>query len=210
MNNVFFRILFLIFVLAFTAGSVYAQTAPDLNSPEDESTGLPSNVTLEWNAVLLANAYQVQLATDEDFDEIIEDETISSTSHDVTGLDHETTYYWRVRSIFLLNASDWSETWSFTTEEAADDPVIPTPILVSPEDGATGVSTDPALEWNAIDGAETYRVQVAEDEEFGELVTDQDGITGTEFELGGLDYESTYYWRVRATNESGDSGWSEV
>jgi hypothetical protein len=105
---------------------------------------------------------------------------------------------------------EWSPVWKFTTTE--EEPVTPpaAPSLASPGDGSSDLATDPTLAWNATDDAESYHVQVTADAEFNDLVADEDGLSGEEFQPNGLNYETTYYWRVRAENDGGYSGWSVV
>ncbi|MDI6767906.1 MAG: M36 family metallopeptidase [Bacteroidota bacterium] len=83
----------------------------------------------------------------------------------------------------------------------------PTPILASPSNGATGVSTSPTLSWNPFSGA-TYRLQVSSDINFTGIVFDQSGITTTYKQVGPFSNSTTYYWRVNATNNNGTSYWS--
>jgi aqualysin 1 len=84
------------------------------------------------------------------------------------------------------------------------------PVLISPPDGATGVSVSPTLSWNASSGATSYKLQVSTDSGFGTLVVNQTGITGTSTAVSGLAASTLYYWRVLASNSGGDSPWSTV
>ncbi len=82
------------------------------------------------------------------------------------------------------------------------------PILASPSNGATGVSTSPTLSWNTSSGATSYRLQVSSDINFTGIVFDQSSITTTYKQVGPFSYSTTYYWRVNATNNNGTSYWS--
>ncbi len=81
------------------------------------------------------------------------------------------------------------------------------PVLLSPADGATGISTSPTLSWNASSGATSYRVQVSTSSGFATTVYDQ-SVTTTSTTVAGLVAGTTYYWRVNASNSAGTSGWS--
>jgi hypothetical protein len=83
-------------------------------------------------------------------------------------------------------------------------------VLSSPADGATGVSINPTLTWNASSGATTYRAQLSTTADFSTLVADRTGLTGTSVTITGLAANTLYYWRVNATNTGGDSPWSTV
>ncbi|NGP78186.1 T9SS type A sorting domain-containing protein, partial [Balneolaceae bacterium YR4-1] len=83
-----------------------------------------------------------------------------------------------------------------------------TPSLVSPSDGATGISTSPTLDWNSVGGANTYRVQLSSSSDFSSIEADQSGLTATQWEVSGLANSTSYYWRVQASNSYGSSSWS--
>src|SRR5690606_32317088 len=86
----------------------------------------------------------------------------------------------------------------------------PAPIPQYPQDLATGVPTAPALSWNPAGGAESYRLQVSQDQAFGTTVYDQDGIGASPALVPGLASATQYFWRVRATNTAGNSEWSQT
>lgn len=82
------------------------------------------------------------------------------------------------------------------------------PVLSSPANGATGVSTSPTLVWNASSGATSYAVQVATDSNFSNLVVNLMGLSTTSTTVTGLSASTLYYWHVSATNTGGTSAWS--
>lgn len=84
------------------------------------------------------------------------------------------------------------------------------PVLSSPPNGATGVSTSPTLSWNASSGATSYRVQVSTSSAFTTTVYDQSGIASTSTNVSGLAATTVYFWRVNATNSGGTSAFSAV
>jgi uncharacterized membrane protein len=71
-------------------------------------------------------------------------------------------------------------------------------------DGAINVSTDVVLEWAACENATSYRVLVSTDPTFGTTVVNTT-TTETSYTLTGLDYGTTYYWRIEAINDSGSN-----
>jgi hypothetical protein len=84
------------------------------------------------------------------------------------------------------------------------------PILSSPADGATNVSTNPTFSWNASGGATSYTLQVSIDSSFSSFVVNQNALTSTSYPVNGLSNSTTYYWRVSASNSYGTLGWSWV
>jgi hypothetical protein len=83
-----------------------------------------------------------------------------------------------------------------------------TPNMVSPQAAATGVATSPALSWEASANAVSYRVQVSTMQDFSSTVFDLGDIAATSTTISGLLNNTTYYWRVNASNSSGTSAWS--
>jgi hypothetical protein len=86
------------------------------------------------------------------------------------------------------------------------------PALLSPADGATGVSTTPTLTWEAYPGAVTYEIEVGTtpDVSTGYVVYDP-AVTDTTYTIGGpLDPGTLYYWHVVANDGTGNSEWSWI
>ncbi|MFI5252768.1 MAG: T9SS type A sorting domain-containing protein [Bacteroidota bacterium] len=82
------------------------------------------------------------------------------------------------------------------------------PVLAAPEDGSIDVTTTPTLYWDASTGATSYHLQVAKNLCFTLILYDYPNITSTSEPIGACSYDSTYYWRVNATNGSVTSIWS--
>lgn len=86
------------------------------------------------------------------------------------------------------------------------------PTLVSPENGAGSISRHPLYQWELIETAEWYHLQVALNEQFSTPVVDLDSLNTTSVKFPSLELESntTYYWRVGASNQTDTSVWSEI
>lgn len=80
---------------------------------------------------------------------------------------------------------------------------LPDPFgLLMPADGSIDVPLNTILSWEASPNADDYTLEVATDPDFNDiLVTNTQA--GAVFNLNGLDYGTTYYWRVAASNECG-------
>lgn len=75
------------------------QNVPFLQLPLDEATGVSRPVTLSWGRISGALKYQIQIATDIDFLDVVVDDQTAATSYTTPGeLAADTTYYWRVRA----------------------------------------------------------------------------------------------------------------
>lgn len=78
------------------------------------------------------------------------------------------------------------------------------PTLTAPANAATGVLVRPTLTWNAVAGALRYRVRVATDAGFTNVVSDQ-VVTGTSATPAvSLNASTQYFWRVTPQNYCGD------
>jgi hypothetical protein len=189
-------------IWSFATASVPA--APVLVSPVNGARNVALTPTLKWNVSAGATNYQLEVAIDNSFTTIIISDSLSSTSIAIGPLVNSTTYYWRVSASNAGGTSAWSAARRFTTIFGLPG----TPVLVSPANGQTGVSLNPAMMWNSVIGAATYRLQVSTVSNFATTVFDNGTLTVNSIGIGPLAGSTTYYWRVDATNPSGTSAWS--
>ena len=99
--------------------SVYDAVFPDavLVAPADEGTGISANTFLEWEDAASYSSYDVQVATDVAFTNIIEANTVFTNSYTPSNLSYETEYFWRVKPINSCGEGVLSTPFSFTTIE---------------------------------------------------------------------------------------------
>lgn len=181
-------------------------TAPALSLPVDKATNVPFTITLSWIGVGGAQSYNLQLSTDRNFKTVdIERTGLTGTTFEVTGLTASTTYYWRISATNSVGTGPWSGDWSFTTGTG----LPAAPEMVSPSNGAKGVSINPLFSWQPLLGVLSYSIQIASDRQFRTLVTEQSGLTSPSFSFTGLNPSSTYYWRISAVNTLGQGPWSD-
>ena len=81
------------------------------------------------------------------------------------------------------------------------------PELTSPADGRVTCEATPTFAWSAVDGTESYELEVDTDPGFPSPGIDTT-TPGTEFTPASPLPLGTFYWRVRASNQCGSSGWS--
>ena len=89
--------------------------APTLISPPNQSTNIPLNPSLSWNAAIGADTYHLQVATNSFFTAMIVDTAVSSMMIPLSGLTKNESYFWRVNATNEGGTSDWSDTWRFQT-----------------------------------------------------------------------------------------------
>lgn len=184
--------------------------APVAVAPDDGNGGVEVAPTLVWTAVQGATTYDVEVATDTGFGDIVYSSTGQATVEaTATGLEEGTTYYWRARGVNAGGVGPWSATFSFTTQNVQV--ALVAPALVSPADGAQDLGDDVSLEWAAVPGAAAYALQVATDEAFTSVAFGVGDLPDTSVLLTNvLDPGTTYYWRVRGTTTETEGPWSDA
>lgn len=184
--------------------------APTLVSPENNSTMIPVNAALAWENVEEATLSDVQIALEDDFSAVVDEYfDLTETSAAFFALDNYTTYYWRVRNKNENSNGAWSAPWKFRTIAAA---LVMAPTQTAPENGATEVALDATFEWEALEGAETYDLQICTDDSFEQsaIVYESADMSGMSVQAQNLEYETEYFWRIRGVNEAGEGPWSDA
>jgi regulation of enolase protein 1 (concanavalin A-like superfamily) len=180
---------------------------PVLISPADGATNQDLTVQYVWRKTAGATSYRLQVATDATFASgiVVNDSTITDSTKSVGGLSYNMQYYWRVSSKNIGGASPYSSIWNFRTYDS--DPSVPR--QMDPANAATGLLPPVTIVWTRPAGATSFRLQVATDSAFvsGFVVNDAT-ITDTMKVVNGLNYLSTYYWRVNADAVAGTSPYS--
>ena len=109
---------------------------------------------------------------------------------------------------FNANATSANQTESLVLD-VADVPITPT--LTNPANNAVGIATSTSLDWNAIVGAGIeYMLEISTDSNFGTTLETVNNLTTNTYSSTVLAGNSTYYWRVKASNLCGDSPYSSV
>jgi hypothetical protein len=181
--------------------------APDLLAPLSGSPGQPTSLTLLWAKVSSATSYGVQVARDSTFATgvVFDDQNVPDTSRTATGLPNGTTLYWRVRSKSGSATSGYSVIWNFVT-------ILGAPVLVAPSNNATSQPNSLILRWRRVASASHYAVQMSSDSSFpaGNLLVDDSSVIDTIRVVGGLGYNTQYFWRVCALEDGGSGAFSAV
>lgn len=86
--------------------------------------------------------------------------------------------------------------------------VLPAPVITAPTEMQFLNAAQLTLEWDAVDGALTYEVEIATDSGFSTIVDSDDAVATTSFSLAGLDPTDGQHWaRVRVKTPV-ESNWS--
>ncbi|MEO1088696.1 MAG: hypothetical protein AAFY88_31070, partial [Acidobacteriota bacterium] len=97
--------------------STGAPSGLTLLAPADAATDQPVDVELSWQAIADASGYDVEVATDAGFSNVVGSASnITDSSWTASGLAGSGEYYWRVRARNGCGDGAWSATRSFATE----------------------------------------------------------------------------------------------
>lgn len=183
---------------------------PTMVQPEDDFEGFQKSSNITWADADETVLTFLEIAEDSNFTQTIFADSFGVTVSGETSVKYpdvelgRNTYYWRVRSNNGAKFSEYSEVRSFTTS-------IFSPELLSPENNSVDITVTPRLEWETVEGAVSYRVQIAKGfPSFVEsrIVLDQTGIEGTEFLVEELEPNTRYYWHVLSEAETYESPYS--
>jgi hypothetical protein len=187
--------------------------------PIDIATGRAQPIIFQFKQLIAAAAYQLQIATDITFNApvfdsgTVADAALVAVKNYVIGPNAaggqyagafeflpDTTYYWRVRAVqgtlttVTPPDSPWSAVFSFKMGG------IQVASVSSPAKGAYDVPITPSFVWTETKGAVLYELEVSTDSTFTEtpvLTATPDKAYYQTAEADALDYNTTYYWRVR-------------
>jgi hypothetical protein len=188
-------------------------SVPALVSPGNKALTTDYRPRLDWKTSSLPgytsfDNYQLQVATNNTFDTpLIDVQLVDRINSEFTPEDNlapNTVFYWRVRAFNSIgNYSAWSSVRSFRT-------ALEPPVLVSPAEAESMDERRPSLDWQSVDGASSYTVQILRYATMRKLV-----MTGKTIESGfnppsDLPAATTLYWRVRANGINGPSAWSNA
>jgi len=213
----------------WTFEDCYAKAAPALESPADGETiaadpctCINVEVILNWERQCDACSYDIQVALDEDFAQVLSTfnlEDIHPTkAKDPTyvigrgDLECDRTYYWRVRvddaETGQYIKSWWSDPRSFTVAPGPGTGVT----LTAPDNGATNVPiTDIAFTWEMTASADKYDWVLSSNADLSASEESKTGLTTTAYtSTVTLDYNTTYYWQVTAYKDGTATSQSSI
>jgi phosphodiesterase/alkaline phosphatase D-like protein len=166
---------------------------PILAEPSDISF---TSVTINWNAVGGATSYRVYVATDPlVITDVLPDYNGrivgGSAFLVITGINANTTYYYRVQALNEQSASEVSEVGTTRT----------TNLMIPTARPATSVRIDGfQANWNSVANAASYVLDVSRNESFTSYVTGYQAkeVVDTAEVISGLLRNTNYYYRVRS------------
>ncbi len=193
---------------AFTfTTSTEGSGTPMIVSPTPGAEQVETDITLIWSKAKLADRYHLVAATSDDFKTpFIDIDTLTATSYQLTGLLNNTEYYWHVSAINDSGETRFSNLGHFKTKLIAP---ANKPELLLPINNATNQELKVVLQWNGVTHATSYDVQIAKDEAFTDSVNYSVANYNIQKTVIFPEYNTKYFWRVRAVNASGIGPWSD-
>jgi photosystem II stability/assembly factor-like uncharacterized protein len=181
----------------------------ELLSPINNSINNPVNLTFAWKKNPVATGYNLVLASDSLFTNIIvNDTTITDTTKYISGLSNNTKYYWKVRGKIANGWGSYCNFWTFTTIISAPSGV---PGLISPINNSINIALTPTLDWSDVATSTKYDVMVSLDSLFNTYaVFDSSTVSQYLVPSNKLTYDKKYFWRARGKNIGGNGPWSSV
>lgn len=168
---------------------------PTLLSPADGADILLPNY-LEWEYIDDAMGYQLEIAYDKAFEDIIAVVPVDTNlffTQPLVEINGDTVYYWRVSAQVANRESRYSEVRSFTGDLFS---------VTSPINGEIEVSVTPTITWDFVREGADYYVEIATSNTFknAEIVfAESTKNTSIVVPENILKYGNTHYVRVTAT-----------
>ncbi len=164
-------------------------------------------ISFVWLSSTNASRYELQIATDARFEDLVIDTTIEDT--EFVWVDARSgSFWWHVRGILGHAASRWTTPRYFSVTFTHYDRIPPP--LMHPEDNSSFLFPNGILfEWGEVRGAIRYRFQICSVQDCISPVLDT--ITeSTMVYLNAPLNPSGFWWRVKSIGFRDSSDWSEI
>jgi hypothetical protein len=183
---------------------------PQLISPNANQENMDTHIHFKWESDPRSDSYRIQVSLLRDFTQrIVDKSNLTQSDFEVKDLEEDKTYYWRVRASNKVGNSSYSEIREFRTKKSLTVPSAP--LLVIPSSSAILNGKLINFEWTIVERAEKYEIQVSKFSNFSQThVYQHNSLTQNHISVENLDPDQIYFWRVRASNESGQSAFSAI
>ena len=168
--------------------------SPDLSEIKATFSSVP--LKFAWPELKDARSYRIQVAPDNQFLNILADETTQTNQYIIEDLSNGA-YAIRIRGLDALNLGGKDAVHQFVVDKRPNPPQ-----LLGPEDQSLLREKEIKFHWGEEENVTSYRFQLADNVEFSLPIVDAISHKSTyEYNFVSLEY-GQYYWRVAAAQES--------
>lgn len=185
---------------------------PPLGVPSTPSIELKQftlTATLDNIAITDATHIEFQVIRNNESTPFATKQAVISTAHASQTFNVTAGGEYKVRARAYNSRSKEYSDWSGYSGNEGTIPAAPAEITTIRASSKTSVY----LEWTAADTATKYDIEYATKEEHfdgSDQTTVKSGVEFTHFEINGLGSGERYFFRVRGTNEKGESAWTGI
>lgn len=183
--------------------------APSLETPANGFTMDDQTPDLSWSQSGSASYFQVQIAIDSNFSNLIINESHWNTFNYTPPPLDDDTYWWQVRT-YYGSWSAWSSSRWFIINSHLE-----APNLTAPVSGQDLPGPPYHFNWSQVAGAGAYNLKVSTNPDFSSSIFNNSAIPSfsTSYNYDGvLQWGQTHYWQMRTLNSDGTvwGEWSDV
>jgi gliding motility-associated-like protein len=176
----------------------------NLTNPLNEALNVPVGTNIRWQYSLSATQYRVSLGTSAGVYDLVPEEVLEGLTFNPPGdLPSETEIFVRIIPENAIGTALGCEEFSFTTGE--DIPLPGCAELFSPANGEGNVPLSPLLQWNAVPGAEGYRVSIGTSPFNNDILDNANLGNVTETDVIEFEPNRVYYIRIVPFNIAGEA-----
>ncbi|MDO6593069.1 FecR domain-containing protein [Neptuniibacter sp. 1_MG-2023] len=155
---------------------------------------------IRWEAIEGAQRYRFIIAESNEFSTVLWDSDSERNAISLPDLSDDT-YFLQLRAVDKYGIEGIERVQTFTLN-AHPQPPFP----MAPNNKATIRGEAPVLEWTQSSEAVSYRLQIASDQQFSNILLDRPSLTSNQFTASELLPTNTYYWRVASLAGDGELG----
>ena len=171
-------------------------SAPLISNPKPNLNTWEKSIEISWLKSTLAHHYTLQIATDEQFNNLLVEQQVTDPVYNTPEFEPGT-YFFRVQTV----AKDGFETlfsqplsWKVVEQPSFDK-------MATPE--ADGSIT---LQWPSLGDTITYDLQIAEDKNFSKFFLNEEGLAQSAYTITGYIPSGEYFVRMRIVTKDGIAG----
>jgi len=168
---------------------------PIISSPDNGQKFFTNTVKIRWLKSAAADHYEVQLARDSNFTDLIDSSVVRQSVY-VTPQLEPGKYFFRVR---LVTQDGFTTLYSTILKWE----IMEKPKLGDLSNSANSGDGTITLRWPPMANVKSYGIQIAADKEFTDIIAEQEGLSEPAYSINFLLVNGTYYVRIHALTEDG-------